>query len=191
MDRNLLFSRICLVHAALDGKLDGVETWEDPFFGLCVPVHVPNVPDEVLNPRNTWKDQDAYDQTARQLAGMFRENFAQSLTLVSMSDTLSGSSTLQYYAADFLGKWAVYEVPGRGPAGWLSMEANVQLGLSPASRTQSPQGNLGMVVNPQANVSGPNGLWMSELAWQQSFLGAEWAENGRSVSQSSRPSSAE
>jgi porin len=100
----------------------------------------------------------------------FRESFVQSLTFVSMSDTLSGASTLQYYAADFLGKWAVYEVPGGGPAGWLSVEANVQLGLSPASRTQSPQGNLGTVVNPQANVFGPNGLWMSELAWQQSFL---------------------
>ena len=105
------------------------------------------------------------------LSGLgLRESFYQSLTTVRMSDTASGSSTLQYYAADFLGKWAVFEVPDGGPAGWLSTEVNVQLGLSPASRTQSPQGNLGAVVNPQANVFGPNGLWMSELAWQQSLL---------------------
>jgi porin len=105
------------------------------------------------------------------LSGLgLRENFYQSLTTVRMSDTASGSSTLQYYAVDFLGKWAVFETPGGGPAGWLSTEANAQLGLSSASRTQSPQGNLGTVVNPQANVFGPNGLWMSELAWQQSLV---------------------
>ena len=98
------------------------------------------------------------------------ESFYQSLTTVQMSDTASGSSALQYYAVDFLGKWAVFEVPHGGPAGWLSTEVNVQLGLSSASRTQSPQGNLGTVVNPQANVFGPNGVWMSELAWQQSLL---------------------
>ena len=105
------------------------------------------------------------------LSGLgLRESFYQSLTTVRMSDTASGSSTLQYYAADFLGKWAVFETPGGGPAGWLSTEVNAQIGLSSASRTQSPQGNLGTLVNPQANVFGPNGLWMSELAWQQSLL---------------------
>jgi porin len=105
------------------------------------------------------------------LSGLgLRESFYQSLTTIRMTDTAPGSSTLQYYAADFLGKWAVFETPGGGPAGWLSTEANAQIGLSAASRTQSPQGNLGTVVNPQANVFGPNGLWMSELAWQQSLL---------------------
>jgi len=105
------------------------------------------------------------------LSGLgLRETFYQSVTTVRMSDPASGSSTLQYYAADFLGKWAVFESPNGGPAGWLSTEANAQLGLSSASRTQSPPGNLGTVVNPQANVFGPNGLWMSELAWQQSLM---------------------
>ncbi len=104
------------------------------------------------------------------LSGLgFRETLYQSLTAVWLADPAAGSSSLQYYTADFLGKWAVYEVPGGGPAGWLSMEAYAQLGLSPASRTQSPQGNLGTVVNPQANVTGPNGFWLAELAWQQSF----------------------
>lgn len=102
-----------------------------------------------------------------------RYSFYQSFTTVSMSDVASGASALQYYSATFFGKWAVTEVTDPIRAGWLSTEANVQLGLSPASRTQSPQGNLGTVVNPLATVFGPNGVWMSELAWQTSLAGGE------------------
>lgn len=64
-----------MVHAALEGKLDDVAYREDPVFGLHVPEHVPGVPDEVLNPRGTWQDREAYDRQAAKLAGMFRENF--------------------------------------------------------------------------------------------------------------------
>lgn len=112
-----------------------------------------------------------------------RGNFYQSLTLVGMPDTISGESSLQYYAATFLGKWAVYESPQGGPAGWLSTEVDVQLGLSPASRSQSPQENLGTLVNPQANVSGPNGIWMSELAWQQALMDGQWVLLGGLIDQ--------
>lgn len=66
-----------MVRAALTGKLDDVETTEDPVFGLHIPTRVPEVPSEVLRPRDTWKDKDAYDAQARKLAGMFRENFEQ------------------------------------------------------------------------------------------------------------------
>jgi phosphoenolpyruvate carboxykinase (ATP) len=65
-----------MVRAAIEGRLEGVETVEDPVFRLRVPVRVPGVPDEVLVPRNTWQDQDAYDRTARRLAAMFHDNFA-------------------------------------------------------------------------------------------------------------------
>jgi len=98
-----------------------------------------------------------------------RYNFRQSLTMVSMTDVASGSSALQYYTAEFVGKWAVTEVAHAGHAGWLSFEANLQLGLSPASRTESPQDNLGTIANPLATVVGPNGGWLSELAWQESL----------------------
>jgi phosphoenolpyruvate carboxykinase (ATP) len=64
-----------MVRAILEGKLDGAETGEDPFFGLHIPLRVPDVPDEVLEPRNTWGDGEAYDAQARKLAGMFAENF--------------------------------------------------------------------------------------------------------------------
>ncbi|MCL5884052.1 MAG: phosphoenolpyruvate carboxykinase (ATP), partial [Deltaproteobacteria bacterium] len=66
-----------MLRAALAGKLDGVEMRVDPAFGLRVPRSCPDVPPEVLDPRSTWKDPAAYDRTARKLAGMFHENFAQ------------------------------------------------------------------------------------------------------------------
>jgi phosphoenolpyruvate carboxykinase (ATP) len=65
-----------MVHAILDGTLDGVPTRQDPVFGLAVPTEVPNVPAEVLDPRGTWPDPAAYDAQAARLAAMFRENFA-------------------------------------------------------------------------------------------------------------------
>ena len=64
-----------MISAALDGQLDNVDTVSDPFFGLEVPVAVPGVPTDVLDPRSTWADQEAYDVQARKLASMFVENF--------------------------------------------------------------------------------------------------------------------
>jgi phosphoenolpyruvate carboxykinase (ATP) len=66
-----------MVQAALTGALDDVLTVPDPIFGVHVPVMCPGVPDEVLQPRNTWADKDAYDRQARDLAQRFRTNFAQ------------------------------------------------------------------------------------------------------------------
>jgi phosphoenolpyruvate carboxykinase (ATP) len=65
-----------MVRAALDGRLDGVPTVEDPIFRIAVPTGCPDVPSEFLEPRSTWQDQAAYDRQARKLAAMFAENFA-------------------------------------------------------------------------------------------------------------------
>src|SRR5215210_2675273 len=64
-----------MVQAVINGNLDGAETRMDPFFGLNVPVEVPGVPTELLDPRETWDDKDAYDEQARELARLFIENF--------------------------------------------------------------------------------------------------------------------
>jgi phosphoenolpyruvate carboxykinase (ATP) len=64
-----------MVHAALDGKLDSVNTRTDPVFGLAVPQAIPGVPTEILDPRGTWADAGAYDAQAKKLAEMFRKNF--------------------------------------------------------------------------------------------------------------------
>jgi phosphoenolpyruvate carboxykinase (ATP) len=70
-----------MVHAALSGDLDEVPTELDPIFGLPIPVACPGVPGEVLNPRNTWADQAAYDRKAHELAALFVKNFEQFLIL--------------------------------------------------------------------------------------------------------------
>ena len=66
-----------MVSAALDGSLRDVPTEPDPIFGVNVPVACPSVPPELLQPRNTWADKDAYDVKARDLARRFAENFKQ------------------------------------------------------------------------------------------------------------------
>ena len=47
----------------------------DPVFGFEVPLEVPGVDSGLLDPRSTWRDPDAYDRKARELAAMFTENF--------------------------------------------------------------------------------------------------------------------
>jgi len=64
-----------LVDAALDGRLDTVEFLTEPAFGLHIPVSCPEVPAEILNPRNSWTDKEAYDRQARDLAARFEANF--------------------------------------------------------------------------------------------------------------------
>ncbi|MGH7443536.1 MAG: phosphoenolpyruvate carboxykinase (ATP) [Longimicrobiales bacterium] len=72
-----------MVEAALRGELKDVATVQDPVFGLNVPQHVADVPDDVLQPRDTWPDSDAYDRQAQKLAAMFRENFEKHVDNVS------------------------------------------------------------------------------------------------------------
>jgi len=64
-----------LVNAALDGTLSQVAHEVDPVFGVQVPSSCPGVPEELLKPRNTWKDKKAYDAKADHLARLFVENF--------------------------------------------------------------------------------------------------------------------
>ena len=64
-----------MIRAILNGTLASVETRPDPVFGVGVPVAVAGVPDDVLTPRNTWQDKEAYDRKALELARRFNENF--------------------------------------------------------------------------------------------------------------------
>ncbi|MGH9944233.1 MAG: phosphoenolpyruvate carboxykinase [Pyrinomonadaceae bacterium] len=64
-----------MIRAILNGSLAQVETRPDPVFGVNVPTSCPDVPAEVLTPRNTWKDKEAYDRKATELARRFNKNF--------------------------------------------------------------------------------------------------------------------
>jgi phosphoenolpyruvate carboxykinase (ATP) len=66
-----------IIDAIHDGSLDNVETIIDPVFGLAIPTSCPNVPGEVLIPKNTWADAKAYDTQAQKLAQLFVKNFEQ------------------------------------------------------------------------------------------------------------------
>ncbi|WP_274307796.1 phosphoenolpyruvate carboxykinase (ATP) [Solibacillus daqui] len=70
----LSFTRT-MVRAAIEGKLNNVETTQDAVFGLNIPVAVEGVPTEVLNPRDAWSDKAAYDKKASELADLFKNNF--------------------------------------------------------------------------------------------------------------------
>jgi phosphoenolpyruvate carboxykinase (ATP) len=64
-----------LITAALNGQLRDAEYETLPVFNLQIPVSCPGVPSDVLNPRNTWADKDAYDAKAKELAVKFNQNF--------------------------------------------------------------------------------------------------------------------
>ena len=66
-----------LLHAALSGGVADTQFRADELFGFEVPIEVHGVESALLDPRSTWRDPQAYDRKARELAQMFRDNFAQ------------------------------------------------------------------------------------------------------------------
>lgn len=79
----LSFTRAMLT-AALNGELNHVQYEAHPVFGVQMPTSCPNVPTEILNPRNTWADKAAYDSKANHLAQLFVKNFEQYASGVSV-----------------------------------------------------------------------------------------------------------
>ena len=66
-----------LITAALNGQLDKVEYGTTPYFGLKFPKSCPDVPADILEPKNAWKDKEAFNHTSQNLAGQFLKNFEQ------------------------------------------------------------------------------------------------------------------
>lgn len=64
-----------MITAAMNGELKEVAFVPHSVFGVLVPQTVAGVPDEILNPRDTWTDKEAYDKKASELAGLFVKNF--------------------------------------------------------------------------------------------------------------------
>lgn len=64
-----------MITAALNGELGNVEFVNHEVFGLAMPTTCPNVPDEVLSPKNTWENKEEYDRVANELSKKFNKNF--------------------------------------------------------------------------------------------------------------------
>jgi len=79
-----------IVRAILNGVLREIPTGRDAYFGFFVPESCPDVPVEILQPVNTWSDPGAYNRKARELAGLFQENFRQSAEAVPREVMESG-----------------------------------------------------------------------------------------------------
>ncbi|MED4224710.1 phosphoenolpyruvate carboxykinase (ATP) [Neobacillus cucumis] len=64
-----------MITDAITGELDKFNYTPDPIFGLLIPDCCPRVPNDLLIPRNTWTNKEAYDQQALELANRFNKNF--------------------------------------------------------------------------------------------------------------------
>ncbi|WP_026708712.1 phosphoenolpyruvate carboxykinase (ATP) [Flavobacterium frigidarium] len=65
-----------MITAALNGELNDVEYKNHAVFGIAIPQSCPEVPSDILNPRNTWDDKDLYDEKAIELGKKFKANFS-------------------------------------------------------------------------------------------------------------------
>lgn len=86
-----------LIRAALSGELANVDYQTHDVFGLAYPTQCPQVPGELLNPRNTWADKDAYDHKAHYLAESFLKNF-EKFAAFANEETLMGGPQVKVHA---------------------------------------------------------------------------------------------
>jgi porin len=84
-------------------------------------------------------------------------------------DILSGSEHVGYSSFELYAKQLVFHVPDSGTAGWLSFELDGGTGLGTSGRRTNPAAVLGSLADPAGILSPVNGVYLSELAWQQSF----------------------
>lgn len=84
-----------MITAALTGQFDGVTFEKHPIFEVLMPSECPYVPNEILNPRNTWSDKESYDKVASELAEKFVKNFEQFKNGVSDEILASAPKALQ------------------------------------------------------------------------------------------------
>lgn len=84
-----------MIGAALNGSLDEVEYQVHPVFEMQMPLTCPGVPSEILNPLNTWEDQQAYSVMANKLASQFLKNFEKYASGVDGEIIAAGPTLIQ------------------------------------------------------------------------------------------------
>lgn len=106
----------------------------------------------------------------------FSYTFQQALGYVALSNsTLLGSRSFGYYAFELYAKQLVFSVPSSRTAGWVSLEVAGGTNLSTSVRRVNPAAQPSSLIRPIGILSPVNGLYLGELAWQQSFA------NGKAV----------
>ncbi len=88
-----------IVDAILDGTLDSAE-YEEGLYGLAIPKAIEGVPRQVLFPRESWDDKEAYDKQAAKLAALFAKNFEKYADQAKKNpDIMEASSKLNAYCS--------------------------------------------------------------------------------------------
>ena len=103
----------------------------------------------------------------------FRYSLEQTFTGVGLSDVMKGDKSLAYYTIDLKAKWAIFDAPVAGTAGWLSTQIEAKSGLGTEATTQDAKSNLGTLTDPTDIWSSINGFRVPELAWQESLRDGE------------------
>ena len=73
---SIKFTRL-MISSILNGDIEDSEYMVDSIFGLNIPKSIRNIPTDILDPRMSWSDKNAYDQEAIKLSNLFKENFKQ------------------------------------------------------------------------------------------------------------------
>jgi hypothetical protein len=102
-----------------------------------------------------------------------RYSLEQTFTYASMADVMKGNHTLEFYSLNFKSKWAIFNAPDEGTAGWISSQIEAKTAFGLDSEHESPASNLGTVTDPSGIWSSVNGVRVPELAWQQSLAGGK------------------
>ncbi|MEF3254642.1 MAG: phosphoenolpyruvate carboxykinase (ATP) [Deferribacterales bacterium] len=64
-----------IIKAILENEMDNIGFKQDPIFGFEIPLAIPDLPSEILDPKISWSDKNKYDETLKKLASDFIENF--------------------------------------------------------------------------------------------------------------------
>jgi porin len=99
-----------------------------------------------------------------------RYSLEQTFTYVNMTDVKKGDNNLDYYTFDLKTKWAVFDAPAAGTAGWVSAQIEAKTGLGIGEEKESAKSNLGTLTDPTGIWSSVNGVRVPEFAWQESLL---------------------
>ena len=64
-----------IIHKILDDSIENSQFKVDDYFGFKTPKHLDDIDSNILDPKNSWVDQDEYEKSASSLVKKFKENY--------------------------------------------------------------------------------------------------------------------